>query len=759
MYSEKSVSSQEPVIIPAELNHDKTRPRLILILLFIAAGFYNLLAQDPDSCMNHWETIINPGDEWSYLTDSSFQNSDWKLVTYNDSLWSKGRGGFGYGDNDDATTIPNCKVLCLRKKFTLHDTGMICRALLSIDYDDGFVAWLNGAEIARSGVIGELPDATSPVELHEAVMYAGGQPENFIIEKDSLGKYLLTGENLLSFQIHNQSLNSSDLSSIIYFSLAVSSAEQIYGPVADEITLPLSVATAYNIPLISIETKGQPITWGPKINAEMKIIHHGAGFYNHIQDSGNIYTGNIGIEIRGSSSGGFPQKSYSIETRDSIGENRNVSILNMSEENDWLLISNYFDRSLVRNSLSHDIFRGMGHYSPRSRHCEVVINGEYQGIYLLTEKIKADKGRVDIAKLGPYEYAGDDVTGGYIIKNDNYAGDGRDSWKIHFPAIREKGWDAVDARFVYVYPDWDTITDHQKSYIQGFIETSKNVLYGVDFTDPINGYYAYFDVESFVDYMLLSEVSRNGDAYKKSRFFYKDKDSRDGLLHAGPPWDFDWAWKNLFFQSKDGSGWVHNYEAYGYSDVQPVRYMNQMMQDKYFTSEIYNRYFNLREGVLHYDSLSYKIDSIANYLSDAQMRHFEQWDILNDQSGDPDSHVPDSYENEIVYLKEWIQLRLTWLDNNMMKLVKNDNTSVSAGESPSLLIRIFPNPASSIIYIESNESIHKTEVLTTYGNVLFSEEYEGNPSCSINLQSLNPGIYLVRITIQNRMIIRKILKL
>lgn len=718
-----------------------------------------LSAKAQDSCINHWETIINASDDWRYVIDSAFQDQDWKLVMYNDSLWSEGKGGIGYGDNDDLTIVPNCKILYLRRKFILQDAGVICKTLLSIDYDDAFVAWLNGGEIARSGVTGVFPDANSPVELHEANMYAGGNPENFIVHEDSLAKYLIQGENVLSFQIHNQSGNSSDLSSNIYFSIAVSTYDQTYGPLADEISLPVTFADGFDIPLICIETNGKTIIDGPKITADMKIIHNGNGFMNHVSDSGNVYSGKIGIKIRGSSSAGFPQKSYRIETRDSSGENRNVSLLNMPSENDWLLISNYYDRSFVRNFLSHEIFRGMGHYSPRVRFCEVVLSGEYRGVYLLMEMIKVDKGRVDIAKLRSYENSGDDLTGGYLIKNDHYEQDGIDSWSVHFPAIEEKNWDPVEARFVYVYPDWDSITLEQKAYIQDFIETSKNVLYGDEFKDPINGYYAYFDLRSFIDYFIVSEISRNGDAYKKSRFFFKDKESKDGLLRAGPPWDFDWAWKNLFFQPDDGSGWVHDYEAYGYGDVQPVRYMNQMMQDAYFSNEIYNRYFSLRQRVLHYDTLSHKIDSIADYLSNAQARNFEQWDILNDKTGDPDSHVPESYEDEIDYLKGWILERLTWLDNNMQKFQIDDNTSISTDESPFFFIRIFPNPAYGQMYIESNEPIDKIEVITLDGNVLISDVSDGKQSYSINVRSLNSGIYLVRISIQKRVYIRKIIKM
>lgn len=726
------------------------------IIVLLAFGFCGLFAKAQDSCINHWETIVYASDDWRYVIDSAVLDYDWKLVSYNDSLWSEGKGGIGYGDNDDLTLVPNCKILYLRHKFMLQDTGIICKALLSIDYDDAFVAYLNGAEIARSGVRDVFPDVNSPVTLHEATMYTGGHPENFVIHKDSLAKHLIEGINLLSFQIHNQSINSSDLSSIIYFSVAVSSSGQTYGLLADEIVLPVTIKDAFDLPLVRIETNGNAIIRDSKITADMKIIHHENGVLNHPQDSGNIYTGKVAIKLRGSSSSGFPQKSYSLETQDSMGANRNVPLFHMPAENDWILLSNYHDRSFVRNFLSHEIFRGMGHYSPRVQFCEVLLNGEYRGIYLLMEKIKVDKGRVDVSKLRGDENTGDDLTGGYIIKNDNYESNGSDSWSCLFPEIEEINWDAVYARFVYEYPDWDIITVQQKAYIQSFIETSKDVLYSDEFTDPINGYYAYFDVRSFVDYFIISEVSRNGDAYKKSRFFHKDKESKGGLLNAGPPWDFDWAWKNLFFQTNDGSGWVHTYEAYGYGDVQPVRYMNQMLQDKYFANEIYNRYFSLRQTVLHYDTLSGKIDSIADLLSDAQVRHFQQWNILNDESGDPDTYVPDSYEDEITHLKGWIQERLTWLDNNMTEFKNEDYTPISSYESP--FCRIFPNPAVNQVYIESNAPIDKLEVMTTAGNILIYYNSEGKYSYTLNVQSLNSGLYLVRTTIHDRVYIRKLIK-
>ena len=163
--------------------------------------------------------------------------------------------------------------------------------------------------------------------------------------------------------------------------------------------LELSAQVSSDIPLVVIETPGSmSIPDEPKVTARMRIIDHGPGQLNRDTDPGNVYDGAVGIEIRGSYSASLPQKPFGFETRDAGGENLNVPLLGLPAENDWILLANYNDKSFLRNALAGHIFRQMGHYAPRTRHVEVVVNGSYEGIYVLTEKIKRDKNRVDIAR-------------------------------------------------------------------------------------------------------------------------------------------------------------------------------------------------------------------------------------------------------------------------------------------------------------------------------------------------------------------------
>ena len=144
-----------------------------------------------------------------------------------------------------------------------------------------------------------------------------------------------------------------------------------------------------NLPIVIINTEHRvAIIDEPKITADMKIIYHEAGKRNFVTDSGNVYTGKIGIEIRGAYSASLPQKPYGIETRDASGNNLNVSLLGMPPENDWVLLANYNDKTFLRNLLAFDIFHKMGNYATHTRFCEVIVNNEYMGIYQLGEKIK-----------------------------------------------------------------------------------------------------------------------------------------------------------------------------------------------------------------------------------------------------------------------------------------------------------------------------------------------------------------------------------
>ena len=180
-----------------------------------------------------------------------------------------------------------------------------------------------------------------------------------------------------------------------------------------------------NLPIVVINTMGQTIIDSPKrLQPYMGIINNPAGQRNTVTEPYNDFHNKIGIELRGSSSQSFPQKQYSIESRDVNDVQHDTTVLGMPTEHDWILYAPYDDKTCMRNVLSYYVANRTGHYASRTHYCEVMLNGEYQGIYVMMEKIKRDANRVNIKKMDSTDVSGDKLTGGYIFKIDKTTGSG-----------------------------------------------------------------------------------------------------------------------------------------------------------------------------------------------------------------------------------------------------------------------------------------------------------------------------------------------
>lgn len=470
-----------------------------------------------------------------------------------------------------------------------------------------------------------------------------------------------------------------------------------------------NVFTSSNLPIVLINTFSQTIVNDPKINANMKIIYNGPGMMNHLTDAPNVYNNNIGIEIRGAFSSSLPQKPYSVETRNSLLLENDTVLLGMPAEHDWCLLATYNDKVYVRNTLANKLFDEMSHYATRSKHCEVVINGQYQGIYFLSEKIKRDNNRVNISKLDTIDNAGIQLSGGYIIKNDYW--DGSNSWLLNYNPIDHPTY---DVNLVYDYPKPDVITPQQKTYIQTFINSFESALYSPGFADTATGYRAYLSTGSFIDYFIVNELSRNNDGFKKSWYMHKNRDDKGGKLKAGPVWDFDWAWADIpgcsIFSATDGSGWAHKINDCG-PDVNSNGWYVRMLQDTTFQNELKCRWLNLRTSMLDTTSLFNYIDSTAIVLDSAQLRHQEKWGTLGVDVGTPEIGVQGAtFLEDINIFKGWIASRITWLDANMpgncYTLGVNDVPEEEAA------ISLFPNPATEYAFVNiENTRITKSTLI------------------------------------------------
>ncbi len=692
-----------------------------ILLLFIS--FQNTINAQLD--IDHWETVVFADDIWSYRLGDSEPPANWMQSNFDDSSWSVGQGGFGYGDGDDNTTIPPTLSVYIRIDFDILDTSKIEMAVLHADYDDAYVAYLNGQEFGRGNFenTGTPPAYNdTPSTDHEAALYDGGLPESLPIYPNNFDNLIKEGQNTLAIQIHNIQLISSDFSSNFFFSLGINDSSNDYEAVPSWFVEPF---VGSNLPLVFINTNGQDIVDEPRIIADMGIINNGPGNINYFTDSVNDYNGKIAIEIRGASSQFFPKNNYGFETQDELGENNNYPVLGMPEENDWILHGPFSDKSLIRNALSFDIGRQMMDYASRTRFCELLINDQYRGIYLMMERIKRDPSRVDIATLKPEDIEGDELTGGYVFQLDR---DDEDT--------EEDGWYSPygsNPFYAFHSPDYDDLLPVQENYLKNWMNGFEAAMLQPSY---INTYDDYIDEPSFIDYFLINELTKHIDAFKLSFYMHKRKDSNGGKLHMGPIWDFNLGYSNFDFEcAPEPEGWI-------YPCTSRAFWLNKILNIPTVQNNMHCRWNALRDNILHTDVLMNKIDGMAQELEEAQYRNFTTWDILGNYVW-PNSFVGDTYQQEIDFLKTWLTQRLLWMDQNMMG---SPIDCITAAQEPlnDMLVDVFPNPFDQQITFSFENYYLKKGRLNIYnslGQIVDQFYFENDTQLVWDTRAIHPGVY------------------
>ncbi len=447
----------------------------------------------------------------------------------------------------------------------------------------------------------------------------------------------------------------------------------------------MSLAQTYDLPIVFVDTKGKCLDSKvtEKIPATMKVLD---GKTNNVADSAKGTRYDIGIKVRGQSSALFPKPGYGVEVRDEKGEGKDVSLFGLPPSDDWVFHGPYVDKSLIRNALAHWLFRQAGHYSPRSKHFDLYINGVYRGVYVLLEKIKRDKYRVNVSKLKETDISGDEVTGGYIWAFDKT---GTNTGGAGSGPIDKEGFSTSDGLNVILhYPKKENIKREQEAYLKKYL----NDLEGL-FKNGKNGqgYEKYVDMTSALDYVLHEEVTNNADSYWCSFFLHKPKDKIDsngvkteGKVTLGPAWDFNLAMSNgsqpengggqggqggwnqgggmggmwggmgggfgggfgggMGGFSSSGNGWqIENSMKSGQgmmgmgSSLKAPNWLLGMWKDSHYQSELKKRWAELRSGVWHTKTMDKYLDSMKTYLKSAADRNFKRWPNLGKSSGQGDN--------------------------------------------------------------------------------------------------------------------------
>ncbi|MBP8156869.1 MAG: CotH kinase family protein [Flavobacterium sp.] len=447
--------------------------------------------------------------------------------------------------------------------------------------------------------------------------------------------------------------------------------------------------TDSNLPIVIINTDinsatNQPyeIVDDPDVLGTMKIIKHPDGTRNYLTDQNTTaflnYNGRLAIQIRGSSSQALDKKGYKVTTvlADNV-TNNNVSLLGMPAENDWVLNGLAFDPSLIRDYLAYNLSRQMGNYAPRTQYCELVINGEYRGLYILQEKIKADSNRVNVLKITTTDNTGENLTGGYITKADKLTGGDPVAWST-VPYAGET------VNYIHDLPKPEDVTTQQDTYIHSQF-TNLQTAITANNSSLLNGYTTTIDVPTFIDFMISNEFAANVDGYQLSSYFHKD---RNGKLRAGPIWDFNLTWGNDLFL------W-----GYDRSKIDTWQFTNEDNEGSKFWTDLFNnttfkcylsKRFNQLTQVgqpLNITVVNTFIDNTVSLISEAMVRENERWNTI------PNNPL------EIANIKAFIVNRISWMNGNLIGFSACNNVPVP----PLVITKINYNPATSGSFPVSND--------------------------------------------------------
>jgi hypothetical protein len=719
--------------------------------LRLSIVFLYLLFSVAHSQVHHWETIVKDNSSWYYQVPTAASSPEWITPSFTVNSWFQGTGGFGYGDGDDNTILPSSAVsVYTRIEFTIANLNQIVAMALHFDYDDGFVAYLNGTEVARNGLSGTNQPAFNQLAniSHEAKLYQNQQPDQLIFNQNQLNGLLVNGTNVFCVEVHNQLANSTDFTCRNFLSVGVNNPSITYGPIPSWFTPPFML-TSSNLPIVVLDTYNVDIPDEPKIDGTMGIIYNGENQLNQLSDPFNEFYGQIAIEKRGSSSNTFPMKSYGLETRGPDSVNYNVSLFDWPSDNDWILYAPYTDKSLIRNVLTYDLGRQMGQYAPRTKLCEVILNGSYIGVYVLMERIKINPGRVNVDPLNYTDTLNNQLTGGYIIKVDKTTSGGVIAWTSPYTAQAP----STGPMYYQMHdPELDALHPDQFNYIKTYVNNWETALKSVNFANPQIGFRAYADESSFIDFFIMNELSKNVDGYRISTFLHKKRVSEGGKIHAGPLWDFNLGWGNAnYCQGGQTTGWEINFNSVcqgNGANMNPF-WLNRMLQDPVFANNLKCRWSYLRTSILSDEHLMNYIDSLGTILEEPAQRNYDRWPILGVYVW-PNNFIGSTYQEELTYMKNWILARTAWMDANMF-----GTCSSLSIDSPDTGLKIIPNPTQDFVTISGMSSDTNLELRDFSGKIIRIIPIN-HSNTTVDLSDLANGIYFITESISG--IYAKIIK-
>lgn len=435
----------------------------------------------------------------------------------------------------------------------------------------------------------------------------------------------------------------------------------------------VDVALCTHLPIVNINTGGAEIPGKPIYDTDYSVIDYtlatdgtttikasldivdNENTYNHLTD-GAKSMGDVMIRVRGHSSRRFEKSNYFIRFINSDGTNNPQSFLGMDAHHEWALHGPFLDKSLIRNYMCYNISGEIMEYSPNVRFFELVLNGEYRGLYLALETITSGK---EGARLSLEVNKKDNTFSGYALRLD--WGDTEEENKLYpFTNYTTR----AKTQHELVYPGTKNMTPQLKEAIKNEFSLFEKTLYSYDYNNEKYGYKNYIDTDSFVDYFLINELTCNYDAGSLSTYIYKDIDGKYKMC----VWDFNSA-LDAYQESAMPTDEFR---------LNTVLWYQMLFMDKDFTDRVVKRYYELRKTVFSKEYMFGFIDDTIEYLGPAVDRNYERWGYTFNQEYDlmyPTARNPRNYDEAVSQMKDFLTRRIAFMDENIESLRQNSAES------------------------------------------------------------------------------------
>lgn len=434
-----------------------------------------------------------------------------------------------------------------------------------------------------------------------------------------------------------------------------------------------------NLPIIKIDTEGQKIPGKPIAGidgpAGFELTENGdseiTGYFSAIdlQKGSNALSDDPTLEslariaYRGNSSRYFDKLSFSVNLILKDGNENRKELLGMSAHDQWVLNGPILDRSLLRNYLSYNISGEIMDYAPNVRYCELFLDGEYQGIYLLMENISKGPERININKPENKKDATD-----YIIKLDREgkADKPLDNYGMYTYKLDGSAFDVL-------YPSRLELTEGQRKYIEKDVSKIEKKIYSYDLLYDTKSYKKDIDVDAFAEYFVLNEFFGNVDAGLHSTYYYRTIKGKIKPV----VWDFNNAFDNYI---------DYDHNQAGFTMIErPI--FDALIKDEKFVDLIVSKYRDLRDKELNEKYLLNYIDETQLWLGDSVNRNYEKWGYVFDLTNydgmkylTPVDRNVTSYQQAVNQLKQYIISRGNWMDDNIEVLYQYSHESKNVND-------------------------------------------------------------------------------